>query len=141
METYLSHLKHKENTFSDLVLATAFCLYIDWGNAHNVCTAYKVMSCILYLSLMSFCSPMEMKESVTICTQIPTDITQNDCGSFTIIMVITHWLKKKKNLSLLNPSFPSSICFYLPPLIPPKSIQRDKELVWTINCIFRIIST
>lgn len=120
METYLSHLKHKENTFSDLVLATAFCLYIDWGNAHNVCTAYKVMSCILYLSLMSFCSPMEMKESVTICTQIPTDITQNDCGSFTIIMVITHWLKKKKKSLFIKSLISFQHLFLSSTTHPPK---------------------
>lgn len=82
--------------FSDFILATAYWLYINRGNVHKARSAHNTMSRVLYLSLMSFCSPMEMKESVTICTQVPTDITQNDCGSLTIIMVITHWLEEKK---------------------------------------------
>lgn len=47
-----------------------------------------------HLPLMSFGSPMKMKESVAVSAQVPTHIAQNDCRSFTVIVVITHWLEK-----------------------------------------------
>lgn len=47
----------------------------------------------LHLSLMSFGSPMKMKEPVTVGAQISTHVAQNDGCGFSIIVVVTHRLK------------------------------------------------
>lgn len=52
--------------------------------------------------------------------------------------------KKKSNSSLLSPSLPFSIVFILPSVTHPTSpfqfTKVDKELVWTINAMLKIIS-
>lgn len=57
---------------------------------------------------------MEMQESITVCTQIPTDITQDDSSSFPIVMVITHRLKKTGMVQpKVKPSFKRGDKVYL----------------------------